>query len=68
MVQFLHVWKVFDNSDIIQNIADNKINGNISSGYINNNNNTNNITSTVTDYSNLILKDQNKILLNITTH
>ena len=66
--QFLHVWKLFDNSDIIQNIADNKINGNISSGYINNNNNTNNITSTVTDYSNLILKDQNKILLNITTH
>ena len=63
--QFLQVWKLFDNSDIVRDIVDNKINGNISSIHVNNNNS---ITSSVTDYSNLVLKDQNKILLNITTH
>jgi len=64
--QFLHIWKLFDNSDIVHDIADNKIKGNISSILVNNNNNS--ITSDVRDYSNLILKDQNKILLNITNH
>ena len=63
--QFLQIWKLFDNSDIVHDIADNKINGNISSIHVNNNNS---ITSGVTNYSNLVLKDQNKILLNITTH
>ncbi len=62
--QFLQIWKLFDNSDIVHDIADNKINGNIS---IHVNYNQSN-TSVVTDYSNLVLKDQNRILLNITTH
>ena len=64
--QFLQIWKLFDNSTIVHDIADNKIKGNISSILTNNNNNS--ITSVGTDYSNLILKDQNKILLNITNH
>jgi hypothetical protein len=63
--EFLQIWKLFDSSDIVHNIADNKING--SSSILVNNNNNNSITSDVTDYSNLVLKDQNKILLNITT-
>ncbi len=33
--QFLQVWKLFDNSGIVHDIADNKISGNISSGYVN---------------------------------
>jgi hypothetical protein len=62
--QFLQIWKLFDNSDIVHDIAENKINGNISI-HVNNNHN---ITSVGTDYSNLVLKDQDRLLLNITTH
>jgi hypothetical protein len=62
--QFLQIWKLFDNSDIVHDIAENKINGNISI-HVNNNHN---ITSVGTDYSNLVLKDQDILLLNITTH
>jgi hypothetical protein len=62
--QFLQIWKLFDNSDIVQDIAENKIKGNISI-HVNNNHN---ITSVGTDYSNLVLKDQDILLLNITTH
>lgn len=64
--EFLQIWKLFDNSNIVQRLADNQINGNISV-YINNNNNHNN-TLVGTNYNHLVLKDQNKILLNITTH
>jgi hypothetical protein len=62
--QFLQIWKLFDNSDIVHKIADDRINGNISIhvNYPHNN------TSVMTDYSDLVLKDQDRILLNITTH
>ena len=62
--QFLQIWKLFDNSDIVYNIADNKINGNISIHVNHNNNNS----SSGTDYRNVVLKDQDRIFLNITTH
>ena len=62
--QFLQIWKLFDNSDIVYNIADNKINGNISINVNHNNNNS----SIGTDYRNVVLKDQDRIFLNITTH
>ena len=61
---FLQIWKLFDNSDIVHDIADNKINGNISVHVNHNQSNT----SVVNHYSNLVLKDQDKILLNITNH
>ena len=50
-------------SNIANNITDDQINGNISI-YVNHDHN---ITSVVTDYRNLVLKDQDKILMNITT-
>ena len=59
---FLQIWKLFDNSDIVHDIADNKINGNISVHVNHNQSNT----SLVNHYSNLVLKDQDRILLNIT--
>ena len=59
---FLQIWKLFDNSDIVHDIADNKINGNISV-HINHNQSN---TSLVNHYNNLVLKDQDRILLNIT--
>ena len=59
---FLQIWKLFDNSDIVHDIADNKINGNISVHVNHNQSNT----SLVNQYSNLVLKDQDRILLNIT--
>jgi hypothetical protein len=59
---FLQIWKLFDNSDIVHDIADNKINGNISVHVSHNQSNT----SMGNHYSTLVLKDQNRILLNIT--
>ena len=50
---FLQIWKLFDNSAIVHDIADNKINGNISAHVNHNQSNT----SIVTNYSNLVLKD-----------
>jgi hypothetical protein len=62
--QFLQIWKLFNNSDIVQRLADNQINGNITIHVNNNHNNT----SVGTDFSHLVLKDQDRILLNITSH
>ena len=61
--QFLQIWKLFDKSDIVHDIADNKINGIIRIYFNYNHSNT----SVVNDYRNLVLKNQDKILMNITT-
>ena len=60
--QFLHIWNIFDNSDIvIQSIANNNINGTVLV-YINGIQMVNN-----SDYRNIELKDQDTISLMVTS-
>ena len=66
--EFLQIWKLFDNSAIVNDIADNKINGTTISITISINvKHDHNTTSIGSNYSNFILKDQDIILMNITT-